>query len=303
MAEWELIETRKISGKGILKMPMASLDNRAYVLFADVIRYPKNRYVNKEWNPTRSRYANMVFVRGNYALYSLPMEYERQVYDGVNDICGQTLIAVKCAYAGMLESIVKLALAIGETPGGFGITPISVTNLIEQYESLRLSWDEIRVSCYADTALQLRLYRIKYDVCNADYDDQKPAPFSPAPTPLTPIGTAIPNSQPYDTATDNGNSVPFPGDAYIPPPGSNNCQAYVVVIQYDRVGGSPLTRTTTVGGYGPVTGARVSPTDPGLLELQCRGVPAQGACTTYGWYGVFSAGSATLQNVSILTIT
>lgn len=196
-------------------MPADSRKNRVYFLYTDVIRKPKNQYLNFNTNPPRSKYAWLTFFRNGYLLEEKAIEYPRQVFDGVNDICGQTLIAVKCAYAGMLQSIYNMSVAMAFTPGGVGMSPISITNLIEEYESLRLSWDEIKISCYADTAIQCRLYRMQYDVCNPDYDDDAPPP--PPDPPLDPVtpGTPIEGiSPPYDPAGgDDGETVPFPGDA------------------------------------------------------------------------------------------
>ncbi len=229
MAEWEVVETRKISGKGVLKMPPDKNKNRAYVLFGSVVREPKQRYGNYNWNPDRSRYANMVFLRQGYVIDTLAMEFRTQVWDGVNDVSGQTLIAVKCAYAGMLESIFKLsALVIASNPVLLAtVEPVSVTDLIKDYENLRLSWDEIRVQCYADTAIQLQLSRLKYDVCEPEKDKDKPPPPPPPPLPPVPPGEPIYDISPaYEEETnDNNNTAPYPEDVppppELPPPGLN----------------------------------------------------------------------------------
>jgi len=305
MSDWELIQQRSISGKGILKVPTDAKKNRAYLLYSAVFREPLSKYANFNYNPPRSRYGTLVFLRNDYVVDTQPIEYKKQAFDGVNDISGQTLLAVKCAYEGILESIYRLSVNLAATPGSIGLTPVNYTNGIADYENLRLAWDECRLVCYADTAIQLSLYRLKYDVCNEDFDKDREPPPPPPPPPEVPPGTPIVGiDPPYEGDDDDGNTVPYPEDEPPEPePGGEDCQAYVIVIQYDRVSDETDTRTTTVGGYGPIGGARVSPSDASLIELQCRGIPAAGACNTYGWYGVFATSSATVANVSILTIT
>lgn len=217
MAEWETIQERLISGKGVLKVPSDVKKNRAYVLFATVVRQPKNKYLNFNWNPARSRYGNLVFLREDYVIATLPLEFSKQVFDGVNDVSGQTLIAVKCAYEGILQTFVNLSIGLAGTPGGIGLAPISYVDQIKDYENLRLAWDEIRLQCYADTAISLRLDRLVYDTCDADKDKDKPPPPPPPSSDPVPPGTPIEVDPPYDFDTnDDGNTDPFPDDATNP---------------------------------------------------------------------------------------
>lgn len=218
MASQELIQERFISGKGILKVPSDTKKNRYTILYLDVIRRPTNRYANLNWNPPRGKYAFLTFLRNGYVIDTRSMEFDRESYDGIADISGQTLIAVKCAYDGILDTFVNLSVALGATPGGVGLVPISKNNNIKDYENLLLGWDEVRVVCYADTALQARLYRTAYDVCNPDFDNQQPPPPPPPPLPPVPPGTPLANlSPPYEGADDGGNTVPYPSDS-VPPP-------------------------------------------------------------------------------------
>lgn len=219
MAEWETIQERLISGKGILKVPTDVVKNRAYVLFATVVREPRNSYANYNWNPPRSRYGNLTFFRRGYVVATTPIEYKKQVFDGINDIAGQSLIAIKCAYNGILQTFVNLGTGLAGTPGGIGLSVTPITDLIQDYESLRLAWDEVRLQCYADTAISLRLDRIQYDSCDPDRDDDNPGPDSPDPVTPIPPGDPIETDAPYDEDTsDNGNTAPYPGDSPPTPP-------------------------------------------------------------------------------------
>lgn len=218
MAEYELIQTRTVSGKGVLKVPDDKKKNRAFVLYCDLIRPPRSPYLNLNYNPPKSRYATISFLRKEYVISTATIDYKRQSFDGVNDVAGQTLIALKCANNAILQSIYNLSVALAATPGGAGLTPISFTNVIAGYENLRNAWDEIRIVCYADTALQLKLYRLKYDTCNDDFDDDRdpPPPDPPPPDPVT-AGTPVEVDPPYDDDTDDdGNTEPYPDDGINP---------------------------------------------------------------------------------------
>lgn len=268
MATPELVQERFISGRGVLKIPSDGKKNRYTVLYLDVIRQPVNRFANLNWNPARGRYAQLVFLRNEYVIDTRAMEFPRESYDGIADIAGQTLIAVKCAYDGILQTFFNLGNALA-------LPSISVVNLIEEYENLRLGWDEVRIVCYADTAIQARLYRTPYDVCNPDYDDQQEPPPPPPPAPPVPPGTPLTNlSPPYDGDNDDGNTDLFPGDESVPsplePPGEA-CVKYRVVIEYEQAYGDPLT-TKEIICYGEIGEPFIQPSGGArAVVLPCRG--------------------------------
>lgn len=280
MAEWDVIQERTISGKGVLKVPSDVVKNRAYVLFGTVVRKPTNPYLNYNWNPARARYATLCFLRQGYLINSLPFEYEKQVWDGVNDVSGQTLVAVKCAYAGILQTFANLSLALAQTPGSVGLAPIYVENSIQDYENLRLSWDEIRVQCYADTAISLRLSALPYDICDEVDNDDKTAP--PPPDPILPIppGTPIEADPPYNEDTsDDGNTEPYPGDEPLPP------EPCVTVIRGAGLNSDTCGALSNFGdypfdGYGELRPVTVPPNNCAGLRLYIDGVD-QGVGLTF----------------------
>lgn len=290
MAEIELIQERLISGKGVLKVPSDVVKNRLYILYTDVVREPKNKYINLNYNPGRSRYATICFFRTNYLIADIPIEFPRQVFDGVNDICGQNLIALKCAYSGILQTFINLGLALN-------LPPISVQNTIETYTNLRLAWDEMRIVCYADTAIQCRLYRLKYDVCDTDYDDDFPPPPPPAPLPSVPPGTPLDTiSQPYSGSNDGGNTQPYSGDTlYVPPIADGVCTKYQINYSYNIVNaiGQPAgRRTTSVTCWGIIKNIRITGTQ---LQAECQGLTTN-PCTTLAWFTLFTDGAVSLGN-------
>lgn len=143
-------------------------------------------------------------------LKAIPIEFDRQSFIDIPDIAGQVLIALKCVLDANNESIVNLGLSLPRPP-------ISVNNPITGYLNLDLMWDEVRLCCYADTAIQLTLYVSAYDACNPAYalSDSGGEPLEP-PTKV-PANTPIDDiSEPYDAATgDDGNTSPLEID--VPP--------------------------------------------------------------------------------------
>lgn len=206
MADYELIQSRIVSGKGVLKIPTDGVRGRSAILYAEVIRNPKNKYVNKGWNMERSRYANLVFLRAGYVMYALPMEFDKQVYDTINDSSGQTLIALKCAYEGILISFTNLATALGKVLTQY-------VDAIKEYQNLVYSWDEVRIVCYADTAIQFRLYGLSYDSCSLGKTQTNKPIVPPAGASPVAVGTPITVSPPYvASGSDGGATAPISTD-------------------------------------------------------------------------------------------
>lgn len=212
MPELELVEERLISGKGVLRVPSAARKARYWIMYADVIRLPTNEYRELNWNPYQSLYARMVYRRDGYVQTYDYLRYTREQRTYINDITGQNLRAIKCAYEGILQTFFNLGNALA-------LPSISITNLIKDYKSLALSWDEILFSCYSNTALQIRFFKLDYDVCNEENDDSDDPPPPPPPLPPVPPGTPIGSiSPPYDEGdNDDGNTDPFDGDEIEPP--------------------------------------------------------------------------------------
>jgi hypothetical protein len=200
MAEWEKVEDRLISGKGVLRLPKAigtpanrqSGAFRQLLLTIDVSRKPTTEYLNLKYAIPKSFYGYLQFVRDGYILSEVSIDWTKSAYDSVADISGQTLLAVQCSYEGILQTFFNLGNALN-------LPSISLQNKIEYFQSLQLGWDEIRVSCYADTAVSAVLSRLNYDKCNStDPDKVKPPPPPPFPNQLSvPPGTPLKVSKPY----------------------------------------------------------------------------------------------------------
>lgn len=293
-----LEQSRLISGKGVLKVIPAQLVYRSYSLFIQVVRKPKQEYLNYNYNPPKSRYATLTFLKDNYVVKEHSVSYPLEKIYEEPDKCGQTLIAVKCAYQGLLESFVNQNLALGLIVTG-------VTNSIIGYTTLSLEWNEIRVVCYADTAVQLRLYAEDYLACNNSYKVPNPGAPTPASIPEVPSGTPLTGdnapSTPYDYPTsDNGNTEPYPGDEIEVPPEYQDCAAVVVTYAWQISGFPPGQSIARV--FAPVGGLRIKPTDPTGVECLCKGV-VPGVCQpSQAWVAVnsFAANIISLTVVSIV---
>lgn len=211
MAQPVLITERIISGKGVLKIPQENLKDRFWTIFIDVIRNPINEYKSFDWNPTKSVYARMVFRRRGYVIDYRLIEFEQEVLDYILDVSGQTLIATKCAYEGVLQSFANLGNALL-------LPTISVSNLTTEMASLQLGFDEVLFNCYSSTGLQIRLFSTRYETCGEDNPPTQNPPPPPPPRNKIPPNTPIADiSAPYDPDTnDDGNTKPYTIDE-LPP--------------------------------------------------------------------------------------
>lgn len=271
------LETRFVSGKGVVILDVDADDYaqaKVITVFAEVIRPPTNKYANYNYNPERSRYANLVFLRDGYVVRVEPMEFERQSWTTAPDISAQSLYAIECAYAGILLSFANLGAALG-------VVPVSVTNQIENWEHTILFFDTIKIVCYADTAIKVVVESNAYDLCPEQSDKRGDPPPPPPPPPTKyPAGTPLsdtdtPTSEPYEGENDNGDTVPYPGDAYEPPPiPGRTCVIRTVEWTLIRDGITTLSFTTRV--FGDVIDARVND-DASGAGIQAYGSPDFGA--------------------------
>lgn len=310
------IEERLISGKGLLRVP----DNkdvreaRILTLYVSVFRRPRAEYLNLNYNPPKSRYATLNFFRDSYLLCSRALEFPSQAWDFYPELNYQNLYALDCVYEGILQTFVNLGNALN-------LIPISVENSISLYRHTRLFFDEIKVQCYADTAIKMKLESKPYDFCE-EQQDYIPDPPPPPPNEVGEIPRGTPLefpegvSLPYDGSTfDNGDSIPYEGDQYntppLPEPEGEECQSYGITIQWEQLLNNGVTwvnlsnNQTIYGKYNlspiliPVAG---NPERTAQINILCQGIVAPGnACLPYDSYTVrnlFPPGER-IRNVSI----
>lgn len=205
-----ILETRIISGVGRLLIPFDASNNRRYTIYANVLRLPTSEYKSFEISPPESLYARITFLNNGYVRKRDVMSFPSQIWTAVPDVAGQVLIAVQCMYEGILQTFVNLGIALS-------LVPISVENTIDGYLHLGLEFDEVRFSCYKDTALEITLVGTTYDVCDSSYESSLPTGEPPIPPELIPTGTPVETSPPYEDEEENPITNPFPGDAPPPP--------------------------------------------------------------------------------------
>lgn len=233
------LETRVISGKGVLKLDPDSLKKvKRIILYADVIRFPEQDYYNARYNPNKSFYATLSFVRDDYVIHQETLQYANQLWEFAPQDNYQLLYALKCAFAELIAENVQLATAAAFT--------LITNNGIEDWKHTQLFWDTVLVVCHADTAIRLVADSIEYDLCaEDDATDPNPPPPTPEAPPSVPPGTPLsddntPVSPPYDGDNDGGDTVPFEGDNFPPPeppevPFGTTGQRYNISFTYDRI--------------------------------------------------------------------
>ena len=304
MPSWELLETRNISGRGLLIVPDIDIPYRRYALVTDVIRAPRNLSLNYNINPPESFYGRMAFRWGSRVMQFESIKYVSQVWFWEPDICGQTIIALKCATDTHNQSIVNLGVAQG-------LPPISVNNPLESFSVQSLQWDETLLTCFADTALRLQLWGLPYQYCSP-YDvfvdpGLPESPFPPSVSPGTPLDYED-LSPAYEGENDGGLTIPYPGDSNTPPPPcSNVCQSYTVQVQINRPNGTVFTYTT-VTAWGAIGGLKLK--NPGAtgaqtqaLQLFCQGLTNFSCQPAQYWQDIRTARADEIGGGVILSIT
>lgn len=272
-----ILDSRVISGKGVIRVPLNEDSRKAKILtlYAEVIREPRQAYRNYEYNPPRSVYGRLVFLRENFVVRDALLQYTDQVWEDYPEIGYQTTYALQCAYQGILASIANLGTALGATV-------INIEDRIKDWRHAYLFWDEVKLVCFADTAVRLTVSSSFYDLCP---DQEDPIPYPPPETPpppnQLPPGTPLQDSEfpytpPYDGDTDDGDSVPFPGDEPLPPPPDTGDtvtgRVYQIAYSYRQFeGGSVITQggILVLGKTGTV---RFKPGDPNhMVQVLCQG--------------------------------
>lgn len=294
MAAVETIETRLVSGTGVLRIPTDKRDRRTYTLFAQVIRPPRSPYLSLKSNPPESFYGKIACVKGDTVYKIFPQEFENQAWEFIPDIAGQALIAIKCAYDGILITFENLGFAL-QTP------PITYVNTIKEYKNLQLPFDEFRIVCYADSAIQLTLKAIEFESCSTSKEPpQEPPPPPPSPEQV-PFNTPLNISPPYDD--DPITKKAQIDEDYVPPPTGNPCATYTVTFSYTNADGARVSASRVLyGEIGRIKEAS-GPGEPSQIQLEFRGFPGFTACGEFQFRRLTGGGPGNLfQNPTIDSI-
>lgn len=207
-----LLQKRKISGRGILRLSPEDKGFKYYRLYLDVIRRPRNEFKNLNWNPPRGKYAFISFMKQERVLSRFALESLNEELQFIPDVAGQIQLMAKCSIDTHNTSFINLGVSLGAMP-------IAVNNPLSEFLALDIGWDEARIVCYAETAIEIALWGQEYDVCK-ESDKRGDLGGEPiAPSPPVPSGTPIEDiSEPYDDGDDDQNTVPNPLDDIPEPP-------------------------------------------------------------------------------------
>lgn len=280
-----LVEQRNISGRGLLKIPASDLYRHLY-FYVNVVRLPRTNFTNSKFNPDRSEYAKICWVRNGYVIGEEVIHYESQLIEWSVDATGYLASAMVCMHDNIISYMDYLAPYIPAPP-----LPDNPANRI-WVEPLRTAPHEARVVCRADTSLNIKLYALNYDVtCPDAYPTPKLPPDPPIPA-KSPVGVGVGVSPPYLDPNDNGNTIPLGIDSIDYPTVGNQCGYYVVTWSYKRSDSPGSVYEVRSGVWGPIGRIRMSPTQAGVVQIECRGSVPAGNCVNFGWYGVQGVNAA-----------
>lgn len=267
-----LLEERVISNRGLIIWTPDATYRRFWVQ-CELVREPRINFVNKKFNPERSDYANIIFLRENQVIREEVMNFERQTFVFDPDPTGYIAKALHCWFASAYAQLGAIATAVGVTlvPGD----PVFCEPIEDQF-------DQILFSVRVDGALGVQLYGLKYDLACPE-SEQEPQPPPPPPDfpnfpPGTPLAdTDAPASPPYSPPNDDGNTNPLPEDVATPPPdpGSGECVKYIVNIRvFGNFDPNPFVTSRLV--WGVVGELKLSNPSAGefttvQLLLECQG--------------------------------
>lgn len=168
----------------------------------------------------------MTLRRAGIVQGELIQEYPSQQFWDYFDPGGQTLVAIQCAYKGILQTFFNLGNSLS-------LPSISVQNAIADYSRLTPTWDECVIVCYSDTAIKVSLLQLVYDSCGEDSGTTLLPPIIEPPSEFFEPGEPILVSPPYDENDESEPYAPFEGDFNeVPPPPIINCQVIPVNLQY-----------------------------------------------------------------------
>lgn len=303
-ASYEQIESRTMSGTGTLRIPKDS-SYRDFLIYAQVIRRPKNEYNNFDWSPPKSMYARISFSIDGYVQSNEMMDFTKQIYRITVDQSGQALVAIQCAYKGILQSFVNI---VGCLPS---CAVVGVIDNTAPMSALVVRTTDIVFNMYADTAIRVILKGLKYDECGDEQNDSPPPPPPPPPSDEVPPGTPIDDiSPPYDS--DDNFTDPFDLDSEDPLgnvdlPTGQQCVAYDVSATVLFEGDNP--QTTVLPFYGEILDVALR------TENGCTGVyvlafgyafnPANPCAENASWLNLYcktdSLGEVLSWNVNSIT--
>lgn len=278
-----LYETRRISGRGLFKRTPL-LKDRHFLLYTNLIREPRVNFGSSKFNPDKSEYAKITWLKDGRVLREDAVNYPYQRFSWSVDPTGYLATAIPCMYRSIIDYLDYLAPFVGASPLVTDPTdPIYV-------EPLQDTFDEIRIVCRADSALECELYELEYDWQCPEGEPTPKEPIEPPPSEIIDPGTPIDDlSPPYDYDTnDDGNTQPNGIDAFPPepPPEPEECSLWEIVYRATLFNASTIEQTRQYK-Y-PYNEPVISGTADTVVTVQHSGVPTD-ECSSLAYSGtVFS---------------
>lgn len=204
------LEQRTISGRGLIKIP-PSKNIRTLYLYLQVVRLPRINFTNSKFNPDKSEYAKITWLRDDFILADEAVNFETELKTWHQDIIGYLTYANVCMYNSLIAYLDYICVRLS-------IPPLLRTGVIYAEPNQDLP-DTIKIVCRDDTAIIADLWKYEYDIACPEADSDSPPPPKPPKVDKVPPGTPIGDiSPPYDGGNDGGDTVPNPSDETAPPP-------------------------------------------------------------------------------------
>jgi hypothetical protein len=273
--EFVKIETRLISGRGIIRIPDSD-KYRCLLLYVNVVRLPAVNFSTSKWNPDKSEYVRITWERNKYIIRQDIQGFESQSYTQQSDVTGYIAKGLLCILPSIINYFDYIASGVGRPPlpqgGDLWI------------ESLKFDPTVIKFCCRLDTAIEVQLWRLYYDINCEGATPDPPSPPDPPPPPKVPTGIPIGDiSPPYPGDDDNGDTVPNPGDETAPTPEAPEGEPCSIILcrwsaNFKSTDGESFFYEETARVYGESTRPYIASAVVGLNPIQqvymsCRGLP------------------------------
>ena len=272
--EYVKIETRRISGKGIIVVPPSD-KYRVLLLYVNVVRLPLVNFSSSKWNPDRSEYCRIAWERNAYIIRTDILGFESECYTFQSEPAGYIGKSLECMYTNLLYLSASISAAVGAPPLIPG--PPIWTNPLNLFPTI------IKFCCRLDTAIEVQLWRMYYDIACTEADSPPPPPPDEPPPPKVPPGTPIGDiSPPPPGGGEPGDTEPNPGDEIAPPPEETQgglCSTFRIVWSANFIedSGNAFFYTEDMQVWGqavePYVGASPAGANPTQqVFINCRGL-------------------------------
>lgn len=261
------VDTRLISGNGVIQVPSSVKTARKLWLYADLIRPPSKDFISFKWLYPRSEYAKIQRMQGAYVCEEFNFEFKQQRWEFIVDSAAQSQYETQCSFLALTTSIKNIANAAGI---------FTATSPYSKVQPLEVDFDRFVVTCRDDSFISLRLWALLPDLCPDQEQGSVPPPAAPTPPPPIPAGTpangfdsAYTPSNPYASQFSSAETQPLAIDKPYVSGNLSQCTRVSVTVQYTFTvsGGQPVPGSQQYFAYAPVKRIYVDEISPGGSSL------------------------------------